>query len=381
MKFTDGQRFAPFSLRRLLGALIVVILSLGTTVPSIADVRIGSWNIQNLGWNNGKDYEALAEVAKHFDLLAIQEVMSADGIKRLKEKLEASTGEEWGLLYSHLIGRGSYQEKYAFLWRRSELEYLDGAVVYLDDRDAFAREPMSARFETTDGLRFVVATVHVLFGKSRVDRMGEINALSDYWLWLQELYPEDDAVFLTGDFNLTPQDSAWERLTRFAEPLITEGATTVSSIEGRFANLYDLIFVPRGVPLPIVESGIVNVPRMLGISHEEMRARVSDHVPVYVTLDPDHPPRVFGTLPSEHPSYEMSRLEWEQRFAQAANDNQPLAQDPLLDERPPVIGNKNSGIYHWPGCPGYETTALHNRRSFASNDEAEAEGFRAARNC
>src|SRR5690554_1895035 len=140
--------------------------------------------------------------------------MNADGIERLKSHLETATGEEWGLLYSHLIGRGSYQEKYGFLWRRSEVDYLDGAVVYLDDRDVFAREPMSARFQMSNGLRFVVTGIHVLFGKSRADRIGEIDALTDYWLWLQDIYPEDDAIFLMGDFNLAPQDPAWERLRR-----------------------------------------------------------------------------------------------------------------------------------------------------------------------
>src|SRR5690606_29078965 len=103
--------------------------------PAAADVRVGSWNIQNLGWENGKDYAALAAVAQNFDLLSVQEVMNAEGIERLKVELERVTQEPWGILYSHLIGRGSYREKYAFLWRKSEVEYLDGAVVYLDDRD------------------------------------------------------------------------------------------------------------------------------------------------------------------------------------------------------------------------------------------------------
>jgi endonuclease YncB( thermonuclease family) len=47
----------------------------------------------------------------------------------------------------------------------------------------------------------------------------------------------------------------------------------------------------------------------------------------------------------------------------------------------PIIGNRNSHIYHWPGCPSYDMIAPHNRVLFSSKEEAEQAGFRAARNC
>jgi endonuclease YncB( thermonuclease family) len=46
-----------------------------------------------------------------------------------------------------------------------------------------------------------------------------------------------------------------------------------------------------------------------------------------------------------------------------------------------ILGNKNSKIYHWPGCPGYTRIAEHNRVTFRSRAEAEAAGYRAAKNC
>ncbi|MCS6927038.1 MAG: thermonuclease family protein [Candidatus Binatia bacterium] len=46
-----------------------------------------------------------------------------------------------------------------------------------------------------------------------------------------------------------------------------------------------------------------------------------------------------------------------------------------------IIGNRNSKIYHWPGCPNYRAIAPQNRIFFTSRAEAEAAGFRAARNC
>jgi len=46
-----------------------------------------------------------------------------------------------------------------------------------------------------------------------------------------------------------------------------------------------------------------------------------------------------------------------------------------------IRGNRRSMIYHWPGCPDYEKIAEHNRVPFASAEEAEKAGYRAARNC
>jgi Metal binding domain of Ada len=50
-----------------------------------------------------------------------------------------------------------------------------------------------------------------------------------------------------------------------------------------------------------------------------------------------------------------------------------------VDER--IKGNKRSRIYHWSGCPNYDDVSPQNIRWFRSREEAEAAGYRAARNC
>jgi endonuclease YncB( thermonuclease family) len=47
----------------------------------------------------------------------------------------------------------------------------------------------------------------------------------------------------------------------------------------------------------------------------------------------------------------------------------------------PIIGNRNSKIYHLPNCPDYSKVSERNRVSFKSESEAEAAGYRKARNC
>lgn len=70
----------------------------------------------------------------------------------------------------------------------------------------------------------------------------------------------------------------------------------------------------------------------------------------------------------------------------------PLAASQPLVERTPapaprpattgrIIGNRNSGIYHVPGCANYSDVAERNRVYFSTEAAAQAAGFRKARNC
>src|SRR5690606_20297525 len=95
---------------------------------------------------------------------------------------------------------------------------------------------------------------------------------------------ENTPRLLVGDFNLKPSDSAWGPLKQYAKPLITRGATTLSRHNGRYANLYDNIWVEHDTSLPISAAGIVDYPKMLGWDHEKSRRHVSDHAPVFVGL-------------------------------------------------------------------------------------------------
>lgn len=47
----------------------------------------------------------------------------------------------------------------------------------------------------------------------------------------------------------------------------------------------------------------------------------------------------------------------------------------------PVVGNRRSLIYEWPGCPDYSKISPRNRVEFANAATAEASGYRAAQNC
>lgn len=333
---------------------------------ALAEIRIATWNIQHLGAKEDKDYAGLAAVAGLSDIIAIQEVMTADAIPRLERELERHTRQEWSSLESHAIGRGSYKERYAFLWRDSTVAYEDGAVVYLDRRDTFEREPFSAQFkERKTGALFVVATAHILYGRSEAHRAPEVKALAEYWGWLDEVYTSTSNRFLMGDFNMPPSDPSWAGLRRTAVPLITSGASTLSSRTGSFRNLYDNVFIDQGSDMDVKKAYVLNYPKLLGISHVEARKRVSDHAPVFVHVE------LAQDRTSTSAENDLFRREQKPEATMAAM--------PEMAEQ--IRGNRNSMIYHRPDCPSYNSVSAANRVSFKSAEQAVQEGYRLAGNC
>lgn len=262
-------------------ALVAAFAMLPTA--ALADTIIGSWNIKHLGWDNDKAMAEVAHVAQHVDFLAIQELMDPAALAALEQAVEAASGDSWSSMASDNLGRSTYREHYGFLWRDSEIEYDSGAVVFLDSRDVFAREPYSAKFTALEsGQQFAAATVHVTYGDSISDRLPEIEALADYWQWLEEVYPGTPRL-LMGDFNMLPTHAAWSALReRGAVPAITEGATTLGTTNGVWSNLYDNIW--HCERLTITDHGIILFPDLLPGEHASVRKSVSDHAPIWVAL-------------------------------------------------------------------------------------------------
>ncbi|MES3674588.1 helix-hairpin-helix domain-containing protein [Halomonas elongata] len=266
------------------GLTAALIVALGLPGTANADITIGTWNLKHLGWNNGKRLDLVAHIAQGTDLWALTEVMDESAVAQLEGELESLTGEQWSSMTSHEVGRSSYQESYSYLWRDSAVEYTKGAVVYLDPGDEFAREPYLAEFADKEtGQEVALAAVHIVYGDSRADRTPEIRQLAEIWGWMSEVYP-DTPRLIAGDYNLAPDHEAWQMLRdQGAVPAITSGATTLSTTDGQYSNLYDNLWHDADV-LDVTGDGIVRFPELLGLTHEQARDIVSDHAPIYVTV-------------------------------------------------------------------------------------------------
>jgi endonuclease YncB( thermonuclease family) len=93
--------------------------------------------------------------------------------------------------------------------------------------------------------------------------------------------------------------------------------------------------------------------------------------------------RGLWAAPRPLPPWEFRRTE---RGRREAPEDRPARSVPPQPAEPsatagPIIGNRRSMIYHWPGCPSYNSVSPANRVIFPTRDAAERAGYRAARNC
>ncbi|MDT0689965.1 hypothetical protein RM549_09235 [Salegentibacter sp. F188] len=93
----------------------------------LAQVKICSWNLQNLGKSKSDfEIEIMAQTIKNFDVVAIQEVVAGYGgpqaVARLVDELNR-TGAKWNYQISEATESTPYAtERYAFLWKTSNVQ-------------------------------------------------------------------------------------------------------------------------------------------------------------------------------------------------------------------------------------------------------------------
>ena len=114
-----------------------IMLALGMAIPvaAFATVSVASFNIQNLGWQNSKDYKTVALITSSFDVVAVQEVMNEEGAERLHRALEKVSGEAWSYMMSHLIGRVGAVGRCGASQRRHVARVVDLGVVVREPAD------------------------------------------------------------------------------------------------------------------------------------------------------------------------------------------------------------------------------------------------------
>ncbi|MGH1385363.1 endonuclease/exonuclease/phosphatase family protein [Kordia sp.] len=183
------------------------------TTVAIAQKRkltIVTWNIQYFGkTKNAKEMNAIAEIVKHADIIAIQEVVTGYGgrqaVARLKKVLE-SKGESWDYLLSDKTNSSEYMtERYAIIWKNEHIKIKRGKegtlVKELDEN--VDREPFIVQFYVDD-TSFFVMNYHA---KSYLkDPREEIKYVLDY---VQENY-KDSKFILAGDFNLSQDEVVFD---------------------------------------------------------------------------------------------------------------------------------------------------------------------------
>ena len=105
----------------------LILLLLFFTTSFFAQVKLLSWNIENLGSSKSQsDLLYIVNILKDYDVVALQEVVAGDGgaqaVAKLADELNRK-GFKWDYMVSNPTSSSAYKtERYAFLWKTNKVK-------------------------------------------------------------------------------------------------------------------------------------------------------------------------------------------------------------------------------------------------------------------
>ncbi|XP_069824905.1 deoxyribonuclease gamma [Dendropsophus ebraccatus] len=183
--------------------LIALLVALCFT--NAAAFRICSFNIQSFGEAKCAKPDVMnviVKVVSRCDIMLLMEIKDSTDkvINILMAKLNSQPEmkDEFSLIISKRLGRKTYKEQYAFIYRK-QLVTVKDVYQYLDhqdgDVDAFSREPFVVWFQTYKS-DFVIIPQHT----TPEAAVREIDELYDVYLDVKQKWKTENFIFM-GDFN------------------------------------------------------------------------------------------------------------------------------------------------------------------------------------
>ncbi|MBD3673366.1 MAG: endonuclease/exonuclease/phosphatase family protein [Planctomycetaceae bacterium] len=244
-------------------------------------IRLGTFNIQVFGKSKlGKPdvMGILADVARQFDVLAIQEIRTQDD-SHLDQFLRMvnQTGRQYRGVIGERIGRTSSTEQYAFVYDSEIIEVVEGSVYTIQDPyDRLHREPLIASFRvrgppSREPFGFRLINIHTDPDETKT----ELDALADVFAVVQQS-PGDDDTILLGDLNVDVRNFGRLSLLPGISPVIRDQNTNT-----RGTSQMDNIVVDQRYTIEMTgQAGVMDLMEMYGLSRENA-LKVSDHLPVW----------------------------------------------------------------------------------------------------
>ena len=264
-------------MKSILTLLLLFLISVAT-----AQIKILTWNVENLG-NSKSDSTILyiASVLKHYDVVALQEIVAGNGgaqaVAKLADELNR-TGNKWDYTVSNPTESSSYKtERYAFLWKTAKVKQIGSAWLEKKYELLIDREPYLATFEHNKK-QFTLVNFHAITKSKQPET--EIK----YFKFLPETYPSLNLIFI-GDFNCPQSHTVFNPLKKMGYlPVFTNQKTSLkkSCVEDKcLSNEFDNIWYKTN------KIEITNPKAILfykDFSNFNKALKITDHIPLAVTI-------------------------------------------------------------------------------------------------
>jgi endonuclease/exonuclease/phosphatase family metal-dependent hydrolase len=261
--------------------LIFLLLGSFSDQP-VKTVDICSWNLMNFGQSKSDaELEFIANTVNNFDVVLIQEVVATDpggaqAVGRLGDILNRK-GAKWEYRVSDATsGENSYKrERYAFLWKPSQLTLVGKPWLEKQYSNEINREPYYATFRRGNK-SFTLANFHA------ITRQMQPETEIKYFKFLPAAYPTLNLLFC-GDFNLPQNHTVFNPLKKMGYlPALSGQKTSLKqacSDDGCLASEFDNFFYDSNT-IHQVSGGVIHFYRSFPDLTEARK--ITDHIPVYL---------------------------------------------------------------------------------------------------
>ena len=252
-------------------------------------ITIGSFNIQTLGKTKMSKpgvVSILIDVARRFDILAVQELRDIDQgvIPKFLEAINAD-GAQYaaavGPRQGYNIAGTRYFEQTVFIYDTTKAELIAPTYAARNHYDIMHRPPFVGHFQTVgvdpaEAFKFVLMNVHVDYDDAHV----EFEAMQKIIGGIYANHQGEDDFILIGDLNEEPnrfQKYAWMNDQYAAIP--NHWKTNTVQTE----NYDNIVFDAARTSEYLQQSGVLDLMGEYDLTLAEAKL-VSDHLPVWATF-------------------------------------------------------------------------------------------------
>jgi len=252
---------------------------------SYAQVKVVSWNIENLGKSKSEStITFIATTVNDFDIVAIQEVVAGPGgaqaVARLADELNRK-GSKWDYVISDPTSSSAYKtERYAFLWKTAKIKKIGKAWLEQKYHLEIDREPYYCTFQY-ENKQFTIANFHAITKSKQPET--EIK----YFKFLPAEYPDLNLLFV-GDFNCPQSHTVFNPLRKmgYESAFVNQKTSLKKECDGSncLASEFDNIWFNKSRIRFINQAAIFFYESFQSLQEAHL---ISDHIPIAVEFMPE----------------------------------------------------------------------------------------------